>query len=212
MLKIKRFVFNPIQENTYLVYDETGECVIIDAGCCDQDEQEELSSFILEQNLKPSKLLITHAHADHLLGSSFVCSTYNIPCLLHLTEATLLKFAVHQASLLGLNMEEPPANVVFIEENEVIPIGESNFTAIHVPGHSPGSLAYYNKQEGILFTGDALFKGSIGRTDLYGGSYESLINSIKQKLMILPDLTKVYPGHGPESNIADERKQNTFLR
>lgn len=211
MINIKIFVFNPFQENTYLVYDDTGECVIIDPGCQDIKEENELMADIQNKDLRPVKLINTHCHIDHILGNSFVKDTYSIPLLIHKLELPLLRNAAQQAAFFGLetgNQVEPDS---FIEEGDVIPFGCSAMEVFHIPGHSPGGITLVCRNEKIAFTGDVLFQGSIGRSDLPGGDHQILVKNIKEKLLTLDPLTIIYPGHGPQSDIKTEKNTNPFL-
>jgi glyoxylase-like metal-dependent hydrolase (beta-lactamase superfamily II) len=211
MVQIKSFIFNPFQVNTYVLYDETGECVIIDAACQDQREQEILAETIKTEGLKPVRLLNTHCHVDHLLGNRFVAEKYNLSPECGSEDDFLIFQAADQGKMFGLEVDPPPAPGNHLKEGDKIRFGKSFLDVFAVPGHSPGSLAFYNEQEKICITGDALFKGSIGRTDLPGGNYETLISSITSKLMRLADDVKIYPGHQLPSTIGKERTSNPFL-
>jgi glyoxylase-like metal-dependent hydrolase (beta-lactamase superfamily II) len=210
-VKITRFTFNPFQENTYIVSDKTGECIIIDPGCYDEEERSELQRSIASQNLKPVRLINTHGHIDHVLGNKFIADTYKLQVELHLMEVPLLRAVQLYASEYGIYCEPSPEPFSILKAGEKLAFGTSSFSMIHVPGHSPGSLCFYNEKDKILIGGDVLFQMSIGRTDLTGGDYETLISSIKQKLFALPDDVTVYPGHGPETTIGFEKKNNPFF-
>lgn len=204
--------FNPFQENTYIVYDETGECVIIDPGCYEAHERIELSDFITENNLKPVRLLNTHCHLDHVFGNKFVHTTWNLPLEIHRGELPVLEAVPAVSQFYGIPSGElSPAPGKFIEEGEVINFGNTQLETILTPGHSPASLSFFCKSDGFLIAGDVLFKESIGRTDLPGGDFDTLISSIKNKLFPLGDQVKVYPGHGPSTTIGYERLFNPFL-
>lgn len=211
MISIKKFTFNPLQENTYVLYDETGDCIIVDAGCYFSYEKEELVSFIEESGLNPVKLVNTHCHFDHILGITFCRTKYKVPFYMHQDDEFLIERAVTQGQMFGLPLEpvDPPDG--WIEEGDKISFGNSWLEAIHVPGHAPGSLVFYHPGQKFVIAGDVLFKGSIGRTDLPQGSYEQLIDNIKNKLLILPEDTMVYCGHGPETSIGAEKDSNPFL-
>lgn len=211
MIKIDFFTFNPFQENTYILSDDSGECVIIDPGCYDSFEKDELDSFIKNQKLKPVRLLNTHCHIDHVLGNKFVADNYKLQVELNFLEIPLLRAVVDYAPQYGIFCEPSPEPFALINEGDVIKFGNSNLEILFTPGHSPGSICFYNEKEKILIGGDVLFQMSIGRTDLPGGDYETLIKSIREKLFILPDDIKVYPGHGPETNIGFEKRNNPFL-
>ncbi len=211
MSGIKSFVFNPFQVNTYILFDDTGECLIIDPACYDEKENFILQEYIKEKSLKPVAILNTHAHVDHLTGVNFFKNAYSIPFLLHKADLFLLHQAVNQGLMFGFELETPPEPDRFPEEGERVTFGHSSLEVLHVPGHSPGSLVFLNRKEKYLISGDVLFNGSIGRTDLPGGNYELLIEGIKEKLMVLEDSYKVYPGHGPSTTIVQERTNNPFL-
>jgi len=211
MIQIKTFTFNPFQVNTYLLYDETGECVIIDAACQDNREQEILVSAIEKEGLKPVRLLNTHCHVDHLMGNRFIQEKYNISPESCREDDFLIEQAVQQGSMFGLVIQAPPAPGNHLKEGDKIKFGNNILDVFEVPGHSPGSLAFYSEQDKICITGDALFNGSIGRTDLPGGSYETLISSITGKIMNLADEVRIYPGHQSPSTIGKERTSNPFL-
>lgn len=212
MITIKNFVFNSFQENTYVLYDETKECVIIDAGCYFEGEQQALKSFINENDLKPVKLLNTHCHVDHLFGNKYVADEFQLSVTAHKEDAFLIDNAVAHGMSFGITVDQPPQVGDFVEEEDEITFGNSKLKVLHVPGHSPGGLAFYNEEQKFVFVGDSLFAGSIGRTDLPAGDYDTLIGSIKSKLMSLGDDVVVYTGHGPATTIGDERKNNPFLQ
>ncbi|MCK5821477.1 MAG: MBL fold metallo-hydrolase [Bacteroidales bacterium] len=212
MLQYKRFIFNPIQVNTWVVYNSSGDCVIFDPGCSDEREQKELSRYISEEGLKPLAAIATHGHFDHIPGVSFVTSRYDCPFLGNEKDQVLINHAPEQGSLFGFSFDAKP--LVFdrlVEDGECLQIGGIQLDVMHVPGHSAGSLAFYSPDSRFVVVGDVLFKGSIGRTDLPGGDYETLIKSIKDKLMTLPDETVVMPGHGFETSIGLEKTTNPFL-
>lgn len=211
MIQIEKFTFNPVQENTYILYDETGECIIIDAGCYFENEQKELDDFISEKNLKPVKLVNTHCHFDHILGVTYCRTKYNIPFFASEKDVFLIERAVAQGDMFGVPLESIEGPDEFIDEGDKISFGDSELELLSVPGHSPGSLVIHEPQQKFIIAGDVLFYGSIGRTDLPQGSYDQLVHNIKTKLLILPEETMVYSGHGPETNIGFEKKSNPFL-
>ncbi len=211
MINVKKFTFNPLQENTYILYDETSDCVIIDAGCYFNYEQEELTRFIREMKLCPVKLVNTHCHFDHILGITFCRLTYRIPFLAHKDDEFLIERAVVQGDVFGVPMEPVDLPDEWIGEGERLSFGNSSMEILHVPGHAPGSLVFYDPIQDFILAGDVLFRGSIGRTDLPKGNLEQLISHIKDKLLILPDETIVYCGHGPETTIGAEKRTNPFL-
>ena len=210
-MKIYRFVFSPIEVNTYIVANESGDCCVIDCGCYDRNEFHKLENVIQEKKLKPVLLLNTHCHLDHVFGNGFILEKYSLrPHCSKEDEYNRLDSVLH-AELFGLTMEIPPAPAGYLNDGQVVSFGEISLTALHVPGHSSGSLAFYCKNENIVFTGDALFAGSIGRTDLHGGDYRTLISSIENKLFTLPGETIVYPGHGQSTTIKTEIETNPYF-
>lgn len=212
MVRIKKFVFNPFQENTFIVWDDkTKECAIIDPGCSDELEENELAEFISGNALIPEYLINTHCHLDHIWGCNFVKSRYNPRYLIPEDDFDLLKNAGTQADLYNVQLKEPPAPDDFISENLKIFLGVSQIKFLFTPGHTPGEFCIYFPEENFCIVGDVLFKDSIGRTDLWGGDYLTLIDSIKNKLLSLNDDVIIYPGHGEESTIGRERRKNPFL-
>ena len=212
MLNIKSFTFNPFQENTYILSDESGECVIVDPGCYDQNEKNELVAFIESQKLKPVKILLTHAHIDHILGINFLAGKYSIPLVMNAIEIELLKSAPVYGQMWGINVEPSPDPELFLKDGDLFKFGETEFEVLFTPGHSPGSLSYYHRSSNQLLSGDVLFNGSIGRTDLPGGNYDVLEKSIQTKLYKLADETTVYSGHGPTTTIGREKLTNPFVQ
>jgi len=211
MIKIKTFIFNPFLVNTLVLSDETGEGIIIDASCYSPKERDELSQYITENQIKPVKLLNTHCHVDHLLGSAYVAKKYNIGIEFHEDDLPVFKDAHRHGLVFGFEVDELPAIKGFLNEGQVITFGNSSLQVFYVPGHSPGSLAFFNSEQKFVIVGDVLFKGTIGRTDLPGGNYDQLIKSINTKLMILPPDTEVISGHGPSTTIGAEALSNPFL-
>lgn len=211
MIQIKKFTFNPVQENTLVVYDETNECAIIDAGCYFENERKELDSFIGGNKLKPVRLITTHCHFDHIMGITHCRTRYHLPFQIHPDELSLVEQAVEHGDRFGIPMEPLDAPDSFFQEGDRITFGNSYLQVIAAPGHSPGGVVFYNPEQKLLIAGDVLFYGSIGRTDLPGGSYNQLVDNIKSKLLTLPDETLVYCGHGPETTIGFEKKNNPFL-
>ncbi len=212
MITIQRFIFNPFQQNTYLLYTNTKECAIVDPGCYTQEERDELVAFIESHGLTPTLLLNTHCHIDHVLGNAFIKRKYNLDTMAHKDDADLLEMAEESGSMYGFTVDVPPSIGRFIEDEQVIKLGENEILALSVPGHSKGSIAFVCKEEKFVITGDVLFAGSIGRTDLHGGDYDQLINSIKTKLMTLGDDFTVFSGHGPRTTIGKEALSNPFLQ
>lgn len=212
MLSIHHFVFNPFQENTYILYNETGKCLIIDPGFSNQGEQNEFVRFIDENNLQPVYLLNTHCHIDHVLGNQFVYDTWKLPLHLHKGEQVVLQSAPQIAEMYGFSLVPYTGPLVFLDASDTLSMGGDIFTLLFTPGHSPASLSIYHKESSILISGDTLFSGSIGRTDLPGGDFSTLEHSIRTQLYTLPDDTRVYPGHGPGTSIGFEKKNNPFIQ
>lgn len=207
---IKQFVFNAFSENTYIVYDETNECIIIDPGCYDQSEKATLKNFIIDNKLKVTSLINTHCHIDHVLGNYFVKHEFNVDLIIHELDKATLKANEIVAPMYGFNAYEAVEADKFIEEGNLIKFGNSVLKVIFLPGHAPGHIALVNESEKICIGGDVLFQQSIGRTDLPGGDFETLMNSIKQKMFLLADDVTVYCGHGPSTNIGFEKQNNPF--
>ena len=212
MISIKSFTFNPFQENTYIAFDESKECIIVDPGCYDESENIILKKFIDQNNLKPQALINTHCHLDHVFGNNFVADTYNLSPMMHKADLPMLEYAPLAAQTYGVNLNKLPKVINFIKEGDIIKFGNSKFNIIFTPGHSPGHICLVNNEENIIISADVLFNLSIGRTDLPMGNHETLIKSIKDKLLILDDKMVVYPGHGPSTTIGFERQNNPFLQ
>lgn len=212
MIHVKRFEFNYFSVNTYLLYDKTGEAVLIDCGCMNQREEEELSGFIEENKLTIKRLLCTHLHLDHVFGNAYAAKTYGVEPEAHKADTELLPSAEVQAKSFGLTMKgKSNYSIRYITVGESIRFGESTLTTLHVPGHSPGSLVFYSAESNLVITGDTLFAGSIGRSDLWGGNPDVLVAAIRDKLLNLPEDTVIYPGHGPESSIREEKLSNPYI-
>lgn len=208
-MEIHKFTFNPLQENTFVVSDTQKNCVIIDPGCYFQEEKEALKAFIEKNGFEVKALLNTHAHLDHIMGNAFVKRTYDVDLYLHKADLPTLQMGDQSAQLYGLDLfETSPQPDQFIEEGERLTFGDINFDVIFGPGHAPGHVAFYKRDENVLINGDILFKGSYGRYDLPGGDFQTLKRSIQDKLFKLPDETLVYTGHGPETTIGEERTSN----
>ena len=211
MITVKQFTFSPVQENTYVVYNEDLEACIIDPGCYYQNERNQLKELIITAGLHPKYLLNTHCHLDHVFGNKFIHDTYGLNLHLHPNEEKVLAFAPTSGEMWGLPFENYKGPLVFLTEHDTITLGKDIFQILLTPGHSPGSMCFYHQEQGILIGGDVLFRESIGRTDLPGGDHETLLNSIRQKLFTLPDEVVVYPGHGPATTIGYEKVNNPFL-
>ncbi len=212
-MKIKIFEFNPLGVNTYVLYDRTGECIVVDASSFFPDENELLLNFILDNNLVVKHLVNTHLHFDHIFGVNFLASQLGLKLLAHRDDMVLLENLSQQLQLFGFNtnVDYRPEIGGFLAEGDVISFGEQQWKVLHVPGHSPGSIVLYNEKEKLALAGDVLFHGSIGRTDLLGGNFEQLAGGIRTKLFTLPDDTEIYPGHGPKTTIGQERRYNPFV-
>lgn len=211
MIKVEKFVVNPLGENSLVLSDETGECIFIDPGFFYEEEHVEIKDYIATNKLKPVKITNTHCHFDHIMGVEFIRNEYKIPFWAHADDAFWIEKAIDQGKMFGFNMKPVSPIDAFLHENEFIEFGNSKLKIIHVPGHSPGHVVFYSEKDELLIAGDVLFHGSIGRTDLPGGDYDTLISSIKTKLFALPDNTKVYCGHGPETTLGFEKENNPFL-
>lgn len=212
MFQLQSFEFSPIQENTYLLYNEYNDCIIIDPGCYFEEEREMLANFIQTKNLKPVLLLNTHCHLDHVFGNKFVAEKYGLVPHIHPFEKKLLEYAPTSGLMYNMPFDNYTGELAYIDEGGILKVGEDELMAIFTPGHSPGSLSFYCKKQSFIISGDVLFQKSVGRTDLPGGDHATLIKSIQEKLMVLPDETIVYSGHGPSTNVVAERNGNPFLR
>ena len=210
MLKIQEFVFNPFQENTYVLFDETGEAVIVDPGCYENHEKQELTEFIESNNLKVTMLLNTHGHIDHVLGNTFVKDKFKVKLFIHKIDEPVMRAVKAYAGNYGFPLYQEASVDSYLEEGKTISFGNQQFKILFVPGHSPGHVAFYNEKEKVVIGGDVLFQNSIGRTDLPGGNFDTLINSIHEKLFTLPDDVVVYAGHGPTTTIGFEKVTNPF--
>ncbi len=212
-MKIKQIQNNPFQENTYVVWDEASmEAAIVDCGALFPQEEERIEAFVNDNNLKVKYILNTHLHLDHCFGNAWAARRYGILPMAHEEDETLLARMGEQARMFGLPFEVRTEKLGgYLKDGDVLTLGENRIEVIHTPGHSRGGLCFYIPSAGWLISGDSLFEGSIGRTDLEGGSYATLIKSITERLMALPEDTVVYPGHGPYTTIGDEKKSNPFL-
>lgn len=212
-MKIHQITFNIFQENTFILWDNTADCIIIDPGCYEKNEEQALVDFINKNNLNPVKLINTHCHIDHILGNKFVSERWDLELYMHKKDLPLLTVAGEISRRYGFDNYKGsthPKN--YLEEGDVLEFGESKLKILFTPGHAPGHICLFNKEEGFIVSGDVLFNGSIGRTDLPLGDHDTLIESIKTKLMTLQDETIVYCGHGPSTSIGRERLSNPFLQ
>lgn len=211
MLQVKKFTFNPFQENTFVVWDESLDCAIVDPGCYGPDEQKALTQFIEKNGLNPVLNLNTHAHIDHVMGNRFLLEKYGLEPQMHEADLRTLKAAAPYGVLIGLRMDDPPIPTQFIDVSKPIQFGQTTFSVFFTPGHAPGHVSFYHADSHSLFSGDVLFQGGIGRFDLPGGHYQTLMNSITEVLFALPPQTKVYCGHGPETSLGFEKERNPFV-
>ncbi|MBD0278097.1 MAG: MBL fold metallo-hydrolase [Flavisolibacter sp.] len=211
MLNVQSFIFNPVQENTYVVYNEQKQCCIIDPGCYFASEELELKRFIEQNGLQPLYLLNTHCHLDHIFGNRWVHQTYNLTLHLNKLEKPVLEYGPVAGQMWQLPFDNYDGAFHFIDEGDVIRLSDDELQILFTPGHSPGSVTFYNKAGKFIISGDVLFNGSIGRTDLPGGDFSLLEESIKTKLYTLPEDVIVYPGHGDSTTIGDEMKTNPFV-
>ena len=212
MLYIQSFEFSPIRENTYLLYNEHKDCIIIDPGCYDEQEREILSDFISQKQLTPRFLLNTHCHLDHVFGNKFVAETYHLVPHLHELEKPLLEYAPVSGLQYNLPFDHYTGELTFINEGDEVKIGEDVLKVLFTPGHSPGSVSFYCEKQHFVVSGDVLFQRSIGRTDLPGGNHELLIKTIQEEILTLPEQTEVFSGHGPRTTVGVEKVSNPFLR
>lgn len=211
MITIEKFSFNPFSENTYIIHNEEKEAFIIDPGNFHPQETEILKKYIDENNLNIKNILLTHAHIDHVLGLQWAYNTYEVPVILHEIEQEILDLNPTSAKKYGFNFIPFEGEIKHIKEGETLSLGNHEFSIYHVPGHSPGHIVYYHEGEKFVISGDVLFQGSIGRTDLYKGNHEQLIRNIKEKLFTLPNETAVHCGHGPSTSIGFEKEHNPFF-
>ncbi|RAW03408.1 MBL fold metallo-hydrolase [Pseudochryseolinea flava] len=210
MLQLQVFAFNPLQENTYILFDETRECVIIDPGCYDAEEKYELTSFIEHHQLTVKMLLNTHCHVDHVLGNAFVKEKYKVKLFIHEKDEPVLKAVKVYAPHYGFFQYDEATADAYLQEDDYVHFGNQKLKILFTPGHAPGHVVFYHEGQKIVIGGDVLFYNSIGRTDLPGGDFSTLIESIHTKLFTLPDDVTVYPGHGPETTIEFEKQTNPF--
>jgi glyoxylase-like metal-dependent hydrolase (beta-lactamase superfamily II) len=212
MISIKRFTFNTFMVNTYLLWDETKQCIVIDAACYDPGEQTELAAFIRNEGLILKRNLNTHCHIDHVLGNGFINQEFGIAPEYHAGSVPFFETAREIGYSFGFRIEAIPAPARFLADREAVSWGNSTLTVLYTPGHAEGSVCFYSAGDGFVITGDVLFKDTIGRTDLPSGDFDQLMNSIRTRLFTLPPETIVYPGHGPETTIGYEMANNPFIR
>ncbi|MBP8823218.1 MAG: MBL fold metallo-hydrolase [Flavobacteriales bacterium] len=209
-MHIRKFTFNPFQENTYVLHAD-GKGILIDPGCSDRNEERELADWLKRNGITPERVLLTHAHVDHVMGCAWVKAQYGLAPELHRADLPVLEHAVASAALFGVLCAPPPAPARFIEEGEVVTLGNEHLDVLFVPGHAPGHVAFFNPKKRFIISGDVLFQRSIGRTDLPGGDLDTLVESIRSQLYPLGDQVVVYCGHGPETTIGEERRENPFV-
>lgn len=211
-MQVKRFVNNPFQEITYLLYDDTKEAVLIDCGCSNAKERERVLDYITQKGLKLVKLLNTHLHIDHIAGNAFIKKQFKLDPIAHKGDLPLYEQAAQQARAFGFPLDEtPPPIHTFLEEGNLILFGSQKLEILHVPGHSPGSICFFNRKQGILIAGDVIFQNSIGRTDLWEGDMSTLINGIKTKILTLDNEVIIAPGHGNTTTVGEEKQNNPYL-
>lgn len=211
MTKVATFTFNAFQENTYILHDESKECVIFDPGCSNRQEMQQLAQFIEQNGLTPVRLINTHCHIDHILGNAFVAEKYALDLEIHQGELAVLQAAPQIAQMYQIAYTPSPMPKRFIAEGETIEFGNTQLRTVFTPGHSPASLSFICDKDQFVIAGDVLFKGSIGRTDLPGGDMNTLLRSIRTQLFPLEDATIVYPGHNEPTTIGVEKRTNPFL-
>lgn len=211
MISIKVFQFNPFGENTYVLYNESGQCLIVDPGCYTEDERQQLTNFIENKKLSPVAVVNTHTHVDHILGNNFLYRRYGLKPLIHPKAEVFLKSAPEHASIFGIEAERMVLPEKFLEENDQLQLGDDVLDIVYTPGHADGSICIINHAGRFVLTGDVLFSGSIGRTDLPTGDFDILADSIHQKLYTLPEDYLVYPGHGPATSIGEEKHTNPYV-
>jgi hydroxyacylglutathione hydrolase len=211
MFTVTSFTFSPIAENTYVLYNETGDCIIIDPGCYFGNERLELSQYISENGLRPKYLLNTHCHLDHVFGNKFIHETWQLEPWLHAGEQPVLENAAIAGLHWGMPFDNYNGPLHFLREGECIRLGEDALKVLFTPGHSPGHICFYCQEQDFVIGGDVLFRLSIGRADLPGGDLDTLLNSIRTRLFVLPENTVVYPGHGETTTIGFEKANNPFL-
>jgi glyoxylase-like metal-dependent hydrolase (beta-lactamase superfamily II) len=212
MLQIQVFVFNFASENTYILYNENKNAWLIDPGNMNEQETKAIEGFISENSLRIEKILLTHAHIDHVLGLQWAFDTFKVPVHMHKEDQEVLDMLQASGMRFGFSVEPVKADIKYINEGEILDLDGEKFKIYHVPGHSPGSVVYHNEDQKFMISGDVLFEGSIGRTDLYKGNYDQLIDGITHKLFILDDETKVFSGHGNPTTIGFEKQYNPFFK
>lgn len=212
MIHIQKFTFNPFGENTYVLYDDEKNAIIVDPGNVQDFETEEISNFITSQNLKIQNIILTHAHIDHILGLQWAYDTFKVPVLMHEIEKEILDRNPMTARNYGFFLKPFEGEIQYISEEDSVKIGDEELKIYEVPGHSPGHIAFHHVGQKFVISGDVLFEGSIGRTDLYKGDHEQLLKSVREKLFVLDGATKVYSGHGNPTTVGFEKDFNPFFK
>jgi hydroxyacylglutathione hydrolase len=212
MFTVESFTFSPIAENTYVLYNETGDCIIIDPGCYFGNERRELSDYISENGLRPKYLLNTHCHLDHVFGNKFIHETWQLEPYIHADEQLVLENAPMAGLRWGMPFDNYKGPLHFLREGDLIRLGNDVLKVLYTPGHSPGHICFYCGQQQFIIGGDVLFRLGVGRTDLPGGDFDTLVSSIRNQLFVLPGETVVYPGHGETTTIGFEKLNNPFLK
>ncbi|WP_207495429.1 MBL fold metallo-hydrolase [Aridibaculum aurantiacum] len=211
MLTVHFFTFSPVQENTYVVFNDNKEAIIFDPGCYFPEERKQLATYIEQHDLRIVQLINTHCHLDHIFGNKWVAENYGLELFIHPDEEVVMQHGPQYGQMWGLPFDNYEGQLHFLHEGQTVTLGEDELRIILAPGHSPGSLCFYNEKQKFLIGGDVLFRDSIGRTDLPGGDHQTLLQSIREKLFVLPDDVVVYPGHGPSTTIGYEKQHNPFL-
>lgn len=212
MITIKSFAFNPFSENTYVLFNEDKDAFILDPGNFSDEETTVLEKFIEDKKLNIKNILLTHAHIDHVLGLQKAFDKFKVPVLMHELDQEILDRNPMDANRFGFFFKPFEGEISYLRENDILSLGKDEFKILHVPGHSPGHIAFYNEEGKLIISGDVLFEGSIGRTDLYKGNHEELIKNITEKLFALDEETKVYNGHGNPTTIGFEKNYNPFFK
>lgn len=212
MFQIKAFVFNFASENTYVLFNENKNAWLIDPGNMNEQENKVIENFITENELKIEKIILTHAHIDHVLGLQWAFDTYKIPVTIHEDDKEVLDMFQISGMRFGFQLDHINVDLEYVNEGDELDLDGEQFKIYHVPGHSPGSVVYHNEGQKFMISGDVLFEQSIGRTDLYKGNYEQLIEGIKTKLLVLDEETQVFSGHGNPTKIGFEKQYNPFLK
>ncbi|MDQ6815036.1 MAG: MBL fold metallo-hydrolase [Bacteroidota bacterium] len=212
MLTVKIFTLNPVSVNTYILYNEVNEAIIIDPGCYYDEEKLALKSFMQANKLLPVQLVNTHCHLDHVFGNKWMYETYGLELFIHPNEEQMLMVAPQSGKMWGLPFDNYQAPLHFLQQHDIVLLGEDKLKVLVAPGHSPGSICFYCEQQKFVIGGDVLFKEGIGRTDLPGGNHAALLQSIREQLFVLPDDVVVYPGHGQPTTIGHEKKYNPYMK